>query len=124
VKSLLATLKSEAGAGIRALAHITGGGFIDNIPRVLPDGLGASINLSAIKAPPVFGWLAQAGGVAESEMIRTFNCGIGMVVVVAPAMAEVVMGALTAEGENVIRFGEIIAAPEEPRVRATGRLTV
>jgi len=124
VKSLLATLKSQAGAGIKALAHITGGGFIDNIPRVLPDGLGASINLSAIDVPPVFGWLAQAGGVAESEMIRTFNCGIGMVVVVAPAMADSVAAALVAEGENVIRFGEIVRATDEPRVRPVGHLKV
>ncbi|MCA3665042.1 MAG: phosphoribosylformylglycinamidine cyclo-ligase, partial [Methylobacterium sp.] len=124
VKSLLATLKSQAGAGIKALAHITGGGFIDNIPRVLPDGLGASINLSAIDVPPVFGWLAQAGGVAESEMIRTFNCGIGMVVVVAPAMADSVAAALAAEGENVIRFGEIVRATDEPRVRPVGHLQV
>lgn len=124
VKSLLATLKSDAGAGIKALAHITGGGFVDNIPRVLPDGMGAAIDLSAIAVPPVFGWLAKAGGVAESEMIRTFNCGIGMVVVVEPGMAEAVAARLTAEGETVIRFGEIIAAPEEPRVRPSGHLKV
>ncbi len=124
VKSLLAALKSEAGAGIKALAHITGGGFIDNIPRVLPDGLGASINLSAIDVPPVFGWLAKAGGVVEGEMIRTFNCGIGMVVVVEPAMADAVISALRAADETVICFGEIIAAPEEPRVRPTGHLKV
>lgn len=124
VKSLLATLKSDAGAGIKALAHITGGGFVDNIPRVLPDGMGAAIDLSAIAVPPVFGWLAKAGGVAESEMIRTFNCGIGMVVVVEPGMAEAVAARLAAEGETVIRFGEIIAAPEEPRVRPSGHLKV
>lgn len=124
VKSLLAVLKSEAGAGIKALAHITGGGFIDNIPRVLPDGLGASINLSAIDVPPVFGWLAKAGGVAENEMIRTFNCGIGMVLVVEPAMADAVISALRAADEKVIRFGEIIEAAEEPRVRPTGHLKV
>lgn len=124
VKSLLATLRSEAGSGIKALAHITGGGFIDNIPRVLPDGLGAMIDLSAIALPPVFGWLAKAGGVAEAEMIRTFNCGIGMVVVVEPAMANAVMARLAAEGEGVIRFGEIIAAPDEPRVRPRGHLKV
>ncbi|MGL5448486.1 MAG: phosphoribosylformylglycinamidine cyclo-ligase [Rhabdaerophilum sp.] len=122
VKSLLAVLKSEAGAGIKALAHITGGGFIDNIPRVLPDGLGASINLSKIDMPPVFGWLAKAGGVAESEMIRTFNCGIGMVLVVEPATADAAISALRAADEKVIRFGEIIEALEEPRVRPSGHL--
>lgn len=124
VKSLLAALKAEAGASIKALAHITGGGFIDNIPRVLPDGMGAAIDLSAIAVPPVFGWLAKAGGVAESEMIRTFNCGIGMVVVVEADKADAVMAALTAEGESVIRFGEIITAAEEPRVRPRGRLAI
>jgi phosphoribosylformylglycinamidine cyclo-ligase len=124
VKSLLAALKSEAGSGIKALAHITGGGFIDNIPRVLPEGLGASINLSAINVPPVFAWLAKAGGVAESEMIRTFNCGIGMVLVVEPAKADAVISALRAADETVIRFGEIIDAAEEPRVRPHGHLKV
>ena len=124
VKSLLAALKSEAGGGIKALAHITGGGFVDNIPRVLPDGLGASISLSAIDVPAVFSWLMKAGGVAESEMIRTFNCGIGMVVVVEPAMADGVISALRAAGETVIRFGEIIEAAEEPRVRPQGHLAV
>jgi phosphoribosylformylglycinamidine cyclo-ligase len=122
VRSLLATLKSDAGASIKALAHITGGGFIDNIPRVLPDGLGAAIDLSTIDVPPVFGWLAKAGGVAESEMIRTFNCGIGMVVVVEPDQADGVIAILRAAGEGVIRFGEIIAAPDEPRVRPRGGL--
>lgn len=124
VKSLLAALKSEAGVGIKALAHITGGGFIDNIPRVLPEGLGASINLAAIDVPPVFGWLAKAGGVAETEMIRTFNCGIGMIVVVEPAMADRVISVLRAADETVIRFGEIIEASEEPRVRPHGHLQV
>ena len=82
VKPLLAGA-SKAGDGIKALAHITGGGFPDNIPRVLPDGVGVRIDLDAIPVPPVFGWLARTGGVAEAEMLRTFNCGIGMIVVVA-----------------------------------------
>lgn len=124
VKSLLAALKSEAGSGIKALAHITGGGFIDNIPRVLPEGLGASIDLSAIDVPPVFAWLAKAGGVAEAEMIRAFNCGIGMVLVVEPAKADAVISALRAADETVIRFGEIIEAAGEPRVRPHGHLKV
>ena len=81
VRPVLAALK--ANAGIKALAHITGGGFPDNIPRVLPDGVGARLDLAAIPVPPVFGWLARTGGVAEAEMLRTFNCGIGMVAVAA-----------------------------------------
>ena len=68
---------------MKALAHITGGGFPDNIPRVLPDGICARIDLAAIPTLPVFRWLAQAGDIAEAEMLRTFNCGIGMIAVVA-----------------------------------------
>ena len=79
VKPLLRALR-EIG-GIKALAHITGGGFVDNIPRVLPGDLAARIDLAAIAVPPVFAWLAERGPVAEGEMLRTFNCGVGMVVV-------------------------------------------
>ncbi len=107
VKPLLAVLKRTG--GIKALAHITGGGFPDNIPRVLPEGVGAELELGAIKPPPVFGWLAKAGGVAAHEMLRTFNCGIGMVVVVGETEAEAVSAALAAEGENVVRLGRIVA---------------
>src|SRR5450432_387836 len=77
VKPLLRALK--ASDAILALAHITGGGFPDNLPRVLPDDLAASLNLDAFAVPPVFSWLAELGGVAQGEMLRTFNCGIGMV---------------------------------------------
>jgi phosphoribosylformylglycinamidine cyclo-ligase len=73
-----AALGPHRGIGIKALAHITGGGFVDNIPRVLPEGTGAEIDLAAIAVPKVFGWLAKVGGLAQSEMVRTFNCGIGM----------------------------------------------
>ena len=79
VKPVLAALKATA--GIKALAHITGGGFPDNIPRVLPGRLGGPARPRRDPVPPVFGWLARTGGVAEAEMLRTFNCGIGMVVV-------------------------------------------
>ncbi|MFC3693777.1 phosphoribosylformylglycinamidine cyclo-ligase [Chenggangzhangella methanolivorans] len=114
VRPLLAALK--AGFEIKALAHITGGGLPDNLPRVLPDGLGAAIDLSAIKAPPVFGWLSQAGGVAEHEMLRTFNCGVGMVVVASADQAEAIVAKLADEGETVARIGEIVAisAADEP----------
>src|SRR5262245_52759891 len=80
VKSCLAAFR-ETGA-VKALAHITGGGFPDNIPRVLPDGLGVEIDLARVPVLPVFRWLAAAGSVAEGELLRTFNCGIGMVAVV------------------------------------------
>ena len=92
VKPLLAALKATD--GIKALAHITGGGFPDNIPRVLPEGLGVSLDLSAIPVPPVFGWLATTGNVAEREMLRTFNCGVGMIVVAEAARAAEVEAAL------------------------------
>ena len=70
----------KACPGILALAHVTGGGFPDNLPRVLPEHLAVDLDLAALAPPPVFGWLAEAGGVAASEMLRTFNCGVGMVV--------------------------------------------
>lgn len=106
VKPLLAAIR--AGDGIKALAHITGGGFPDNIPRVLPAGLAAEIDLSAIAVPPVFSWLAKTGGVERDEMLRTFNCGIGMIVVVSPEHAAEVAAVLSAEGEKVVTLGRMI----------------
>ena len=105
VKPLLKAIR-ETGA-IKALAHITGGGFPENIPRVLPEGLSAEIDLDAVKAPPVFGWLAQTGGVEPKEMLRTFNCGVGMIVVVSEENATKVTDILTGEGESVVRLGAI-----------------
>ena len=94
VKPLLAAIRAHPGA-IKALAHITGGGFPENIPRILPATLGCDIDLAAIPVPPVFGWLSGAGGVAPEEMLRTFNCGIGMIVVVGCcAVADVDSAAL------------------------------
>jgi phosphoribosylformylglycinamidine cyclo-ligase len=119
VKALLEVLKG--GDGINALCHITGGGFPDNIPRVLPDGLGVRLDLDAIPVPPVFGWLAGTGGVAEAEMLRTFNCGIGMVVVVARADVDTVRRALEAAGEPAVVIGEV-TAQAEPRVATAGAL--
>ena len=106
VKSLLSTLKSVS--GIKALAHITGGGFPDNIPRVLPEHLAAEVNLSAIKVPPVFSWLSKTGGVAPLEMLRTFNCGVGMILVVETEKADQAAAALTAEGETVTMLGTLV----------------
>ncbi len=104
VKAALAAIR----AGASGLAHITGGGLTENLPRVLPEGLGAEIDLSAISAPPVFGWLREAGGVAEAEMLRTFNCGVGMVVVAPAAAAEAVEGALWAKREAPVRLGALV----------------
>lgn len=124
VKSLLGALRGPAGSGIKALAHITGGGFIDNIPRVLPKGLGVDLDLGAIRPPPVFGWLARTGGVAVPEMLRTFNCGIGMVIVVDPAEAGRVTASLQEAGEQVSVVGTLIAAEGEPLVRPRGTLAL
>ena len=92
--------RSAAPHGIKALAHITGGGFPDNIPRVLPADFAAELDLAAIEVPPVFSWLAAAGGVADAEMMRTFNCGIGMVLVVASGQAAQVAAVLQKAGES------------------------
>jgi phosphoribosylformylglycinamidine cyclo-ligase len=119
VKSLLAVLK---GGGVNALCHITGGGFPDNIPRVLPDGVGVRLDLEAIPVPPVFRWLAQTGGVAEPEMLRTFNCGIGMIVVADPAAADSVMQRLREAGENPVRIGETVAHTGGDPVQTSGHL--
>jgi phosphoribosylformylglycinamidine cyclo-ligase len=121
VKALLAAIRAIK--AIKALAHITGGGFPDNIPRVLPKNLGARIDLSRIAVPPVFAWLAETGGVSEKEMLRTFNCGIGMIAVVEPRAADKVAAVLKREGEHVVQLGEIIAALKgKPRVTYTGKL--
>jgi phosphoribosylformylglycinamidine cyclo-ligase len=119
VKPLLAAMASPG--RIKALAHITGGGLVDNIPRVLPAGLAARIDLSAIAVPPVFAWLAEAGPIAEPEMLRTFNCGVGMVVIAAAKEADAVAETLAAEGETVFRLGAIEVRSSEPIV-FTGKL--
>ena len=120
VKPILAALKATT--GIKALAHITGGGFIDNIPRVLPDGLAAHLDLDAINVPPVFGWLSKIGGVVPDEMLRTFNCGIGMIVVVDPAQAQAVTDAFIAAGEKPVRVGALRAQTGDARVTHQGQL--
>ena len=123
VRSCLAAIR-ETGA-VKALAHITGGGFPDNIPRVLTKGLGARIELARVPVPPVFRWLAKAGRIAEPEMLRTFNCGIGMVAVVAPGKAAAVAAAFERAGETVVRLGEVVkAARGRPRVSYVGRLSM
>jgi phosphoribosylformylglycinamidine cyclo-ligase len=119
VKGLLAALKATD--GVLALAHITGGGFPDNIPRVLPDHAAVRLDLDAIDPPPVFGWLAKEGGVLEKEMLRTFNCGVGMIVVAQAAKAGEVETALRDAGEKPVRVGEIIARDGEAVV-TTGKL--
>jgi phosphoribosylformylglycinamidine cyclo-ligase len=121
VKPLLAALK--AGLGIKAMAHITGGGFIDNIPRMLPEGLAAHIDLARIEVPKVFGWLARVGGISEREMLRTFNCGAGMLVAVNAADAEALVTLLQSQGETAAIVGELRPRIGEP-VTFDGKLAL
>jgi len=96
-----------AAGGLRGLAHITGGGLTENVPRILPDGLGATVELSAWSLPPVFGWLARAGALDEAELLRTFNAGIGMVAVVAPDHADGLVAACAENGVPGRRIGRV-----------------
>ena len=105
-------------------ANITGGGFPDNIPRVLPKGLGARINLAAVPVLPVFKWLADAGGIAQSEMLRTFNCGIGMIVIVSAKDSDAVMQAFTRSGEKVVALGHVGKTADGERVVYDGKLNL
>ena len=120
VKSCLAAIRGTQ--GVKGLAHITGGGFPDNIPRVLPKGLGARIDLTRVPVLPVFKWLAAAGGIAPNELLRTFNCGVGMIAIAAPKDAAAVVVAFNKAGEQAFPLGEVIAAPQEPRVVYDGAL--
>ncbi len=106
VKQALAAIRA---GGVHALAHITGGGLTENIPRVLPEGLGVAIDLNSWNLPPVFGWLAGQGDMAEAEMLKTFNCGIGMVLAVAPERADALQALLEGEGETICRLGHVTA---------------
>ena len=110
VRSLLALMRDVP---VKGCAHITGGGIVENVPRVLPAGVSAMIEKRAWPRPPLFDWLQQEGGVAEAEMHRVFNCGIGMVVIVAEGDVARAIASLEAGGETVYRIGRIEA-------RATG----
>jgi phosphoribosylformylglycinamidine cyclo-ligase len=107
-----AVLHALRGTGaIKALAHITGGGLVENLPRVLPKGLGARLDLGAIAVPSVFKWLAGQGAISDSEMIRTFNCGIGLMIVVRRADAAEAHQALQTIDEHPVALGEIVSSP-------------
>jgi len=120
VRSCLAAIRATK--AVKALAHITGGGFIENIPRVLPPHLGVALNLNRVPVLPVFKWLAAAGKIGEHEMLRTFNCGIGMIAVIDRDGADAATRILTDNGETVIALGEVAAAGDESRVRFGGHL--
>ncbi len=105
-----------AEAEVRGMAHITGGGFLENLPRMLAnDDLAARVRLDAWDRPDIFSWLQQAGGIEETEMLRTFNCGIGFVLCVPAHEAEPAMRQLAAQGERVFRIGEIVPAQAQPQ---------
>lgn len=106
VKPVLSVLAQFEGQ-IKGLAHITGGGLLDNVPRILQKGLQAHLQRDAWQMPQLFSWLQQQGGVADAEMYRVFNCGIGMVAVVAPEHAQAISAALRAQGETVYQLGDI-----------------
>ena len=104
VKSMLALARALP---VHGFAHITGGGLTDNIPRVLPDACGVTLQRQAWHRDPVFEWLQRTGGIADAEMHRTFNCGIGMVAIIARSDAEVALGLLRASGETATVIGEV-----------------
>jgi phosphoribosylformylglycinamidine cyclo-ligase len=123
VKSVLAAIEATGGASdgaVKGLSHITGGGLSENLPRVLPDTVAAAIDLTAIAVPPVFIWLAKAGRLSDGEMLRTFNCGIGMIVIADRARAGEVVQSLTEAGEAPVVLGEIVP-PSGERSDAKGK---
>jgi phosphoribosylformylglycinamidine cyclo-ligase len=122
VRSCLAAIRETK--AVKALAHITGGGFPDNIPRILPKGLGARIDLARVPVLPVFKWLANEGGIAQADMLRTFNCGIGMVAIASPQEAAAVAAAFARAGEQAVSIGHVVRTADEPRVTYDGELNL
>ena len=120
VKSALAAIKA---GGVKGLSHITGGGVTENLPRVLPKGLDAEIDLASWALPPVFAWLAEEAKLDETEMLRTFNCGIGLIAVASKAKAASVIKAFNKSGERAFVIGALIhGMGREPAVRYRGTL--
>jgi phosphoribosylformylglycinamidine cyclo-ligase len=117
-----AALEAIQTGGVKGLAHITGGGITDNLPRCLPDGLDAEVDLSAIAVLPVFQWLAKTVGIAQAEMLRTFNCGIGMVAVTDEKHAGHVIDAFQEAGDKAARIGKLVAGSGEAKVVYRGAL--
>ncbi|MEX6722904.1 phosphoribosylformylglycinamidine cyclo-ligase [Parapedomonas caeni] len=112
VKALLPEVRSGR---IHALAHITGGGLTENVPRVLPKGTVAVFDTAAWPLPPIFGWLKELGAIEGAELVRTFNCGLGMVAIVSADQADTVIASLTAAGEQVAVVGRVEAGPADTR---------
>jgi phosphoribosylformylglycinamidine cyclo-ligase len=119
VKSALEALRV---GGVKGFAHITGGGITENLPRALPAGLDAEVNLDSWTPLPVFGWLAKQGGVTPEEMLRTFNCGIGLVAVVSEKCSGHVIEAFQQSGDKAMRLGHLVAGSGEAKVVYRGAL--
>jgi len=119
VKSAIAAMRE---GGVNGFAHITGGGITENLPRVIPEGLDAEVDLSSWNPPPVFGWLSKAGGVDGAEMLRTFNCGIGLVAIVASDAAAAVIAAFEGQGESAVRIGTLVPGGGKVQYRGALRL--
>lgn len=117
VRPALAAIRE---GGVHALAHITGGGLSENIPRVLPDGMAAHVDLNTVSLPPVFRWLMEQGGIESAEMLKTFNCGIGMVLVLQEDKADATAKLLQEQGETVFTLGHVASGEG---VEYTGVLT-
>jgi phosphoribosylformylglycinamidine cyclo-ligase len=124
VRAALEAMHSSngSGGGVKGLAHITGGGITDNLPRCLPDGLDAQVDLDAVPVLPVFKWLARQAGIAESEMLRTFNCGIGLVAVADEKHAGHVIDAFQEAGGQASRIGRLVRGGGEAKVVYRGAL--
>ena len=106
-------LKLISEIDVKGMAHITGGGLVDNIPRVLPENTQAVLHRDSWQMPELFRWLQMKGGVADAEMVRVFNCGIGMVVIVAPAQADAAIKSLSAQGLKAWTVGEVVERPKD-----------
>jgi phosphoribosylformylglycinamidine cyclo-ligase len=119
VKSALEAIRTGA---IKGLAHITGGGITENLPRILADGLCAEIDLTSFAMPAVFSWLAQTGNIAPEEMLRTFNCGLGLIAVCDAEKAGHAIDAFGVAGERAYRIGRLIGSEGAASVRYQGAL--
>jgi phosphoribosylformylglycinamidine cyclo-ligase len=119
VRQILETIRTTS--AVKALAHITGGGLTENIPRVLPEALAAEIDLGSFTLPPVFTWLQDAARIETPELLRTFNCGIGMIVVCAAADAERIAKSLRDHGEHPRRIGQLVSRGTGEAMRYAGR---
>jgi phosphoribosylformylglycinamidine cyclo-ligase len=121
VKAALAAIHA---GGVKGLAHITGGGITENLPRALPEGLHAEVDLASWTPSPLFGWLAKSAAIAPEEMLRTFNCGIGLIAVAAKESAGHVIDAFQEKGHKAVRLGRLVPGAGEPRTVYRGTLTL